>query len=579
MVPRCHSRLVLLCIAILSSEALGAQARETQLHYALRLVSADPPRIEASLEFSGDADGSTALLHPSGVRGPNTGESFASVAATTLDGVALAIDRSDPQRFVFTHPPDSRIRVTWELEHALLPPAGQPGTDYRTVLEKERFHALGNHLFLAPEPTESKAKIDFEWRGFEEAGWRTVCSHGVGSGPFRFEGDPGLFRHSIFMAGDLAIETRDVPGGNLVTAIARIEEFDLEAVEVADLAARIVRFEREFMRDETGSFYLITMTPQGPARASGGLALGGTGLLDSFALFVSPGMSLSRTNGDFDRFCHLLAHEHFHEWNGLRIRRASPEGETYWFSEGFTEFFTRRILFRAGLVSREASLEDFNRSLQGYWSNPYRNVKNQRIAAEFFTNMPLSFVPYRRGDLAAARLDDEIRRKSAGEYALEDLFRELLTAAREQKAEVTTETLLSAFERWTDPVVAAHLRDVLVDGADPIFPDDFLASELTRDWIEITPADPGFDVMATVHSNVVHGVVEGGKAHAAGLRDGLKVLGLAYDSSLPERPIPLRVEIDGSVKEIVVDPRGEPVRAPRYSLRTDSGPAEPPSFP
>jgi hypothetical protein len=83
----------------------------------------------------------------------------------------------------------------------------------------------------------------------------------------------------------------------------------------------------------------------------------------------------------------------------------------------------------------------------------------------------------------------------------------------------------------------------------------------------VPSVDAGFDVMATVVANEVRGVTEGGRAHAAGLRDGQKVLQLGYDSSQPDRPIPVQVEIDGKPEWRTIDPRGEPIRIPRFVLR------------
>lgn len=564
---RVHRLFLLACAGIASPAAsLAREEPARELAYSLTLVESAPPRVRATLECSGDADGKTTFTLPGGERDLIPGGGISGIEATTADGATLEATRSQPGRIKVRHEPAARLRVSWEIENAMTTPADPPGGDYRTVLESERFHALGSRVLFAPESTAPNARVRFEWRGFEDAGWTTVCSHGIGAGPFEFVGDVGLFRHAIFMAGDVALAARDIPGGELAVAVASAHEFDLEVDALADLAARIVGFEREFMRDETGPFYLVTMTPQGEPRRGRGLALGGTGLRDSFAIFVPPGMSLAKENGDFTRFCHLLAHEHYHEWNGLRIRRAQPENLAFWFSEGFTEFLTRRILHRAGLLTREEALEDFRRSIRDYFTNPRRNATNAEIAADFFTDLTLSFVPYRRGDLVAAIVDWEIRKASAGARSLDDFMRE----RNEAREDVSTESLLALFARWTSESVASHLRDVLVDGADPIFPDDFFASELARDTVELFPCDPGFDVMATVRDDALRGVVVGGKAYAAGLRDGMRVVGIGYDSSAPERPIPLRVEIDGEVKDFTIDPRLEPVAAPRFRSRPDA---------
>jgi predicted metalloprotease with PDZ domain len=561
-------RLAPVCISLLlSTPAFGNESRSA-IQYSITLADAAAPRLVAAIECAGSATGTTTLARSGFARDPNPGSELTSFRATDSKGVVLECERLDSARVKVTHPPGELIRVEWDVTNALTGNADPPGGDYRTVVEAKRFHGMGGRVLMAPEhDREGPRPLRFEWRGFSEAGWDLACSHGLGTGPFDRTITLDEFRHTIFMAGDLDLEEREIPGGTLAVAVADPDEFDLEASDLADLAQRIVGFEREFMRDETGEFYLITMTPQGPRRGERGLTVGGTGLLNSFAVFVAPGMSLSRENGDFEQIAFLLTHEHFHEWNGLRIRRAQPEETAFWFSEGFTEFFTRRILFRSGIVSRAASVADFNKSIANYYGNPHRNAPNERVAREFFTDMTVSFVPYRRGDLAASILDHEIRRKSGGAQSLDDLMRDLLAAARERGEQVTSESLLAKFEEWTTPAVAAHLRAVVTDGADPIFPDDFGGGDLEFEWTEVSSLDAGFDVLATVLANEVRGVVDGGKAHAAGLRDGQHVIQLGYDSTKPDQPIPVQVEIDGEKKWLTIDPRGESIRIPKFVLR------------
>jgi hypothetical protein len=124
-------------------------------------------------------------------------------------------------------------------------------------------------------------------------------------------------------------------------------------------------------------------------------------------------MKLEPGSDDAARIALLLAHEHFHHWNGGKIRMEETEQLAYWFSEGFTDFFARRILLRCGLFDVAEYVRRLNESLALYWTEPMRHEKNARIAADFWKVQSIGELPYRRGDLVALLLDHEIRATSA----------------------------------------------------------------------------------------------------------------------------------------------------------------------
>ncbi|MCR9250255.1 MAG: PDZ domain-containing protein [bacterium] len=90
-------------------------------------------------------------------------------------------------------------------------------------------------------------------------------------------------------------------------------------------------------------------------------------------------------NGGFDDNIGTVSHEFFHAWNVERIRPASLEPFDYeeanmsgelWFAEGFTSYYTRLILCRAGIISDQNYIERLSGAMNYVWNSPGRNFFN-----------------------------------------------------------------------------------------------------------------------------------------------------------------------------------------------------------
>jgi hypothetical protein len=76
----------------------------------------------------------------------------------------------------------------------------------------------------------------------------------------------------------------------------------------------------------------------------------------------------------------------------------------------------------------------------------------------------------------------------------------------------------------------------------------------------------GFDFEASSQSGVVGGVVPGSAAHAAGLRDGQKLLGWSFGGRDPATPVKLRVDGGEGARPVSYLPNDGSVSAPRLTL-------------
>lgn len=170
---------------------------------------------------------------------------------------------------------------------------------------------------------------------------------------------------------------------------------------------------------------------------------GGRGGLEhrsSTSLQVAPEQT---TGKGYERLLALTAHEHFHVWLGKRIRPETLgpfdyERENYsrnlWVIEGFTTYYTDRILLRAGLMTPSRYLERLGDSIARLEALPGRlrqSLEDSSFDAWIRFYRPDSDTPnsqvsyYHKGALVALCLDLEIRRATAGEKSLDDVLRVL----------------------------------------------------------------------------------------------------------------------------------------------------------
>jgi len=560
---------ILIVLAIAAAAAACARphpsapaASGDNLRYTLALIRAPFTAVEVTIELAGASDGVTTL---------DLGEPWAGVeraeddihglAVTGTRGTALPVEHPPGHAWIVRHAPGERLIVTYYLVSSRQDVTTEPTTYHRAVVRDHLVHLIGNTALLVPTFADLTAErtIGLRWRGFAEAGWTLVSSFGVDA-DLDVRQPLDAFRNAVFLASDdLRLEPRDVGGGILMVALHGAWSFRDD--ELADAAAAVVRTERAFYADPGPPFFLISAIPVGTADPHG-VALSGTGLTQSFALFLSPSVSLTAELGDRLRW--LLGHELFHAWNGLTIQAAEPPELAYWFTEGFTNFYARRLLYRAGVVSLDAFVRDLNDEVQNYQLSPVRDQPNLRIQADYWSSRDVSKLPYQRGDLIALIADAEIRRVAGGATSLDDVMKTLVADSRGGKR-YDTEALLAPIAARTSPEFAARLRATIVDGA-PLAIDPGLLAPCLRGAPHSVPRfDLGFDFDATRADKRVVGVRSGSAAAAAGLRDGQQLAGASINLGQPDKPVTIQIREGSAVRDIVYLPRGAPEQVIRFS--------------
>ncbi len=571
-----HGAIRLGRVALLVSAGFGSRvsaqaepepvstAPAAAVRYAFELLDPEIPLVGIHVACVGDADGASEFTLNEGWAGlTDSGRDLELVEARGAQGI-LAHERRESFAWSVRHAPGEALELVFELGPTQHRASAGPPEYYLPILEPGLLHALGAQTLPAPTHLEFEAErpITLAWRGFEAAGWRTISSFGA-EDELEVRRSLDDFRHALFLAGELRLEQHDVHGGSLWVAVHGRWSFEDAAFQA--LAARIVALGREFFADFEQPFYLISLIAVGVGGTQGS-SYGGTGLSDSFALFLTPDMGLAPKPGG-GGLAWLLAHELFHEWNGQTIGLEQPEQAGYWFSEGFTDFYARRLLLRGGLASPAQHLESWNHKLAAWAANPERAAPAARVAEAFWTSRDVGEVPYQRGDLIALYVDHAIRARSQGARSLDDLMRALVERARAGAGPYSNDELCAAIAEFAGDEAGAVVRRWALEGVEPELPPDAAGPEFVLEPAEVPTFHTGFDHATTLASGTVSGVVAGGCAERAGLRDGMRITGWSVNLGQTAVPVEVRVREDGTERALSYLPHGVPVRGYRLRAR------------
>ena len=540
-----------LACALLLSLFLPAPraAAQSQLTYTVQAVPrAGGLRLSVDLSFPGDATGHTRLYLPSHFSGQGKLYKNVQGLAAVSPGVALA-DTDLPDVKLLTFTPNQSVHLHYEVAPDAGGHTGQPGAYFRPALQPGFFHFIGTTIWAYPAQYGGPLAVTLHWK--LPAGWAFCDSLGAGQADQQFAGTLEHFLETVYAAGDFRILTAQA-GGKPVTVALR-GRWKFSDAEFAALTARTVAAERGFWQDNDFPYYLVlllpTEQPTGVRSDDGGVEL-----THSVALFQPPNRPL-----DFG-LKYVLAHELFHEWNADQMR--AGDAPLHWFSEGFTDYYARRLLLRAGLISLDDYSRDVNARLREYAESPSRNRRGDEVARGFYAGTALAKLPYQQGTLLAAHWNAAVRAATGDGHSLDDVMRDLRTAA----APVSAGGVAAALARYGVPNAAGDIARVVENG-ETFAPDPrALGPGFTLRTAKVPQFDLGFDGPATVAGRVVVGVRPGSRAFWAGLRDGQEVVSCApFTVGDPSQRLSLTVRGGGVTKDVEFTPVGGDLPVPQYA--------------
>lgn len=529
---RALSALILLCGAA-AAASRQAKPPPVDLEYEIRPSDdAGRPALRVIVRFRGAADGQTRLRLPwRWGPEPDFLPGIKRLVVLTPGARLEAGDR--PSARVVRHRPSETVALSYDV--VSFQPA-QGHRRHRPVIERDRFHFVGHGVFAFPSRLyEARARVRMRWEAFPP-GWTIANSRGAGVRHQEFAATGYELQHAVYVGGDYRLRFFDVDGRPAAVALRGKWRFSDRAL--ARTLARLLKAQRDFWADHDFPFFFVAQSPS-PEGDPGG----GTALTDSVTV------SVPRESG-LDALTRLYAHEFFHEWNGVRMDGDGDSRRLDWFTEGFTDYYARLLNLRAGLLTFEEYVDEFNYAL-------YRSV----VAPE------AERLSYRRGDALAHNWDALIRARTGGRRSLDDVMRDVLRTARADGWVLTGRTVAETADAHA---FAGFAREVLrrVDAGERVSPDPGALGPCARlEPLETGEYDPDLDDRRMRPGRTVERVEPAGEAYRAGLRPGQLILEWRGSRGRPWLPVEAKISDESGERWLTFRPvSGRKVTVPFFRV-------------
>jgi predicted metalloprotease with PDZ domain len=532
--------------------AWAAPPPVVEYRLAPELVGGAIVALDVTIRFQASANGTTRLDLPDKAAGDF--QLSRQIRDVQVDG-AQSVSEDGPAVRAIRSAPGARLAVRYRVVSAFdHDPSPAELDTYKPTVLRRWFWAYGESIFALPElPTD---RVRFAWAAPLDLPFASNLQSRV-DGAMSF----AELQQSVVVGGpDLRVTQAAVDGAPV--QVAMIGQYGFSDAAFADITVKIIAAERGFWGTSEAPF-LVVLAPLGPSSVA--RSTRGEGRGDAFAVMTT-------TNVTLDDLRMLIAHEYFHTWNPRRLGALEDDDQEragYWFSEGFTDFYARRLLLRAGVFSLGDFVAEWNSMLLAYAESPVATEPNTRIVNDFWNDPNVEKLPYQRGAILAALWDQRLRQQSRARVSLDDLMRAQRLSAATQPATPAPQLFRRVARRYGLDV-AGDLAVYVTEGRRIVLSPDVFGACIVVKFVTMPSFDRGFDIDATGRTGIVAGVAPGSAAYRAGLRDGMTFVrregGKVGDSRVPyvvrikdgsgERLISYRPEGDSQVtfQELAVSP-------------------------
>lgn len=268
----------------------------------------------------------------------------------------------------------------------------------KLIMYNDFIYSPGKAILALPKIKDStkNLKISILWSDIPKD-WQVQSPYTIGNFQ-EFSVSVSELLDSVFILGNL--RTNQILLNDKIINFSFYGSFDFADKKIIELATKIIKSQRKFFSNVEFKNYSVIII-ENPTGTNNSASMGGNLMCNTIAVHLTRKISLTQLKL-------LLAHEHLHNWIG-NILLNSEEILNYWWSEGFTEYYTRVLSLRHNIVSQEEFVSEINYLLNEYYSSAYINISNLELNKQFRNNYNISRIPYLRGMIFALYLNCKIK--------------------------------------------------------------------------------------------------------------------------------------------------------------------------
>jgi len=384
--------------------------------------------------------------------------------------------------------------------------------EHEDILYNDLIHVIGYGALAVPDDLEINKKIRFRliWENIPKK-WRTISSHGL-SKHISFTGNPSQLLQAFYAAGQL----RSYKIDNLYLSFYGY--FDLPDNLITSYLNEIIKTQRFFFKDHNYPYYAISLIEwDNPSSA------GGVGLYNSFVLHFPKDLNK-------EMFYSLFAHEHLHNWIGVKINsNEKEEGLHYWWSEGFTEYYSRVLALRSNGISIDAFVKQCNQFLRDYYLSPVINEPNIKIMKNFWNSADMEKLPYYRGFVFAIYLNYLIKNNTS-KGSLDNVMLDLFKGVNTHKLFSINE-FKNVVKNYIPAGIDKEISEFIINGKT-------ISLKKVMNLLPLKKVSMGkFNLGFVSKDRIIKKIYKNSNAYKSGLRKGYKIIGDSPDDIDPSKEI------------------------------------------
>ncbi len=529
-------------LCVLPSQAYGQEPDPPKdLAYTIKAVpKPDQTDLIVTLKFDAKPGQAVKVRLPRDLYGtPNLHKYVTSFEG--VDGTDVSAGNADTERMVAANAKGrSTLRYTLSYD-----PKVMQDVSFGPNIGNKYFHLAGCQWMLSIGNPEKQSRVNIRFdKGLK--GWSFYTSLTQDASKIDLSRSYDDLTTTMIGGCEGAPKRFKVRGKPVILTVQG--DFQASKPKIEELVQKIVERQRDWFKDYRQDFYLISVLPRPDNIA-------GTCVENAFVCFIKPTATI-------EDFTLLIAHELTHNWIGQKLRIRTPSNKnnflTYqWFSEGVNDYLARRVMLEAGLISLDRYAELFNGDIMNIADNPNSRstIEDAKKAAdEGRFNTAFTKLAYYRGDLIGLNWEAKIGKDGVRKFILE-----LLRKVDEAGSPLPQEDFFEIGKRSGLDIQADLERHILK--GELITLDSRAIPGYTLVDTSVPTFDPGFSLSKTYETNLISGVVMGGPAHKAGLRDGMEFVSAENTNRFGnawrrDKPLVVNVKVEGQEKRFEITPFG-----------------------
>lgn len=399
---------------------------DVDFSYAIKLVNdGEVKGCEVTLRYQTNSTCSSTFSLPQ-IWGVNSGLDF--IELKSVKG-AKQIKQSDEQSLKFKHKKNAIIELKYFVQSLVKDTVYHHREEFLPNVQKDYFILFTNSIFITLNDSSRQSySFEINWLNYPENYTKLpLTSFGDGLTQTLKNHSIADFQNGILIGGDYKMESFNDPIKKSTIRFIYRSAWQFKPNEMANLVFSTFKTQQKFWNDYSTNVYNVFMSPAFTENEYD-MSYNGTGLYNSFNVIAT-----NNGNTNPQNMVYLFNHELMHHWIGNTILNGVDEELSYWFSEGFTDYFTYYNMRESQLISDEVFYEKMGSIFTYHYGNDLCNAVNDSIKPNFWKRGYYGKLPYNRGNIFAYYLDHLLRSKTNGTIGLIQVMQKMMQEALVEK--------------------------------------------------------------------------------------------------------------------------------------------------